>query len=122
MGSGFEPVRKLNREQIGNALCGQPRELASALLSAAYWDSDWKWAQDLLLEYADRSDPDIQWAVATGLGFLAAFHGQLELEKVERALKNIGTEAAEEALLDIDHFVRRRQAGEDVDLAERLTD
>lgn len=122
MESGFLPVPTLSREEISTALCGQPNEISTALLSAAYWDPDWKWAQDLLLRYADHSSPDVRWAVATGLGFVAAFHGQLETDKVEQALRNIGSDAADDALLDIDHFVRRRQAGEDIDLAERLTD
>lgn len=123
------PVPKLNREEIRASLGGEPKEISTALLSAAYWDSDWKWPQDLLLQFADHSSPDVQWAVATGLGFIAAFHGQLETDRGEPILRNLNSEAASEALLDIDHFVRRRQAGEDIDLAgedidlaERLAD
>ena len=72
------------------------------------------------MKYAKHENEDVRWAVATGLGFLAAFHGQLDLPLVEPILKEMKGDATIESLADIDHFVRNRQAGQDVDLAQRL--
>lgn len=117
----FLPIRRRERDQIVAALeCSSAPDIAEALLSAAYWDDDWRWAQDVLLKFSAHESEDVLWAVATGLGFLAAFHGQIDLQLVEPVLKEMGTDAAAEALADIEHFVRNRQAGQDVDLAERL--
>ena len=113
----------MNRAEIAFSLNSHSKEkIAAALKSAAYWDEDWKWAQDVLVSYAKDESDDVRWAVATGLGFLAAFHGQLDLSLVEPILKEMGGDASLEALADIEHFVRNRQAGEDIDLAERLDD
>ena len=76
----------------------------------------------LLVNFAFHPSENVRSAVATGIGFLAAFHGQVDLSLVEPILKDMGGDAAAEALADIDHFVRSRQAGQDIELAERLSE
>ena len=67
------------------------------------------------------------WAVATGFGFIAAFNGDIDENIVEPILMRLKalpsasvSGAAEDAEADIEHFVRQRREGEDIDLAERL--
>ena len=119
----FVPIRRRERQQIIASLeSSDETDIAAALLSAAYWDADWKWAQGLLVNFAFHPRENVRSAVATGIGFLAAFHGQVDLSLVEPILKDMGGDAAAEALADIDHFVRSRQAGQDIELAERLSE
>jgi hypothetical protein len=59
------------------------------------------------------------------LGFIAAFHGEINEETVLPILDRLKARSAlagdvEETLAEIDHFVTRRKRGEDIDLAERL--
>jgi hypothetical protein len=122
----YVPIRRRSREQIlANLSSGSPEEIAAALLSAAYWDSDWRWAQQQLFRFAGRDDDQILWAVATGLGFIAAFHGELDEREAQLVLNRLKARpgvanAAEETTADIEHFVKKRREGQDVDLAERL--
>jgi len=105
-----------------------PVDLKSALRGAVYWDTDRKWAESLLIRFASHQDPQVIEAVASGSGLLAAFHGEIDLDAVEPILRNLATtasapeiaQAAKNSLDEIDHFVRRRQAGDDIDLAERM--
>ena len=96
-------------------------------MSASYWETDWKWAMQQLARFAESDNDLVLWAVATGLGFIAAFNGDIDIEKAERIIGRLKNHpnpsvvnAAQEAQADIEHFVERRQMGEDVSLAERL--
>jgi hypothetical protein len=125
----YSPVPRKSREEILNDLKnGSTKEIATALLSAAYWDPDWKWAEKQLIRFAAHSDGQVLWTVASGLGLLAAFHGQVDLEIVEPILQHLRrdtsvpglADAAENSIDEINHFVRRRRAGEPIDLAGRM--
>jgi hypothetical protein len=124
----YVPVRHRNREEILKALSGgNPNEMRDALISAAYWEQDWKWAQHQLLNFAEYDDQLVQWAVATGLGFIAAFNGEIDEAAVRPVLSRLKASpsahvvnAAEDAETEIDHFVKARREGQDIDLAERL--
>jgi hypothetical protein len=124
----YTPVRRRTREEILTLLSGRnPNEMRDALISAAYWERDWKWAQEQLLKFADYDNHLVQWAVGTGLGFIAALNGEIDDALVRPALNRLKSSsnanvvtAAEEAEADIDHFVRARKEGEDIHLAERL--
>jgi hypothetical protein len=127
--SDYSPVLRQSREAILAALDGgTPKEVAAALLSAAYWDPDWKWAEEQLIRFAAHDDPQVLWTVASGFGLLAAFHGDIDEEIVgpilTRMVADLGVpglaDAASNSMDEIDHFVRRRRAGEDIDLARRM--
>jgi hypothetical protein len=107
-------------------------QIASALLSISYWESDWRWAQDQLLSFVDNSDPQVRYTCALGFGHIARFNGKLELDKVEPILKRIATTdsappemfvrgTAEDSLEDIEIFIRRpRQQKRKFEPARRL--
>jgi hypothetical protein len=123
----YVPVPRRTREAVLRMLDGSPKEIADALLSAAYWDADPKWVQEQLVRFASHADQQVLWTVASGLGLLAVFHGELELEVVEPILRRLEASglpavaaAAEDARDDINHFIVRRRAGERIPLGERL--
>ena len=127
----YAPVPRQSRDAILRALAtGTPKDIADALLSAAYWDPDWKWAEEQLLRFASYDDPQVLWTVASGFGLLAAFHGEVDLDVVEPILADLRrnttargvADAAENSADEIEHFVKRRRAGDEIDLAERLPD
>jgi hypothetical protein len=127
----YTPVPRKSREEILRALSsGVSKDVADALLSAAYWDQDWRWVEEQLVGFASQEDAQVPWTVASGFGLLAAFHGEVDLDVVEPILaalrKNTSAsgvaDAAENSADEIEHFVKRRRAGESVELAERMPD
>jgi hypothetical protein len=124
----YAPVPHRSRDEINTSLLsGNSKEIRDALISAAYWDEDWRWVQQKLINFAEHDDDLVLWAVIAGLGFLAAFHGEIDEETVLPVLNRLKDRPAlagdvEETLAEIDHFVVRRKRGEDIDLGERLPD
>jgi hypothetical protein len=122
----YAPVQRQTREGIlASLLNGGSQDIRDALISAAYWDDDWRWAQQQLIRFAEHDDDLVLWAVVAGLGFIAAFHGEIDegtaLPVLDRLKKRTAlTSDVEETLAEIDHFVTRRKRGEDIDLATRL--
>jgi len=122
----YAPVQRRTREEIATSLLsGGTQEIRDALISAAYWDDDWRWAQRQLMKFAEHDDDLVLWAVVAGLGFIAAFHGEIDEATALPVLDRLKTRATlandvEETLAEIDHFVTRRKRGEDVELATRL--
>jgi hypothetical protein len=105
---------------------GSPDEIRDALINACYWDKDWRWLLQHLRKFAEHGDDRVLWAVATGVGFIAAFYGEIdehEAQSILTRLKANGNSAvaaaAEEAEANIEHFVEHRQRGEAVELVER---
>jgi hypothetical protein len=124
----YAPVRRRTREEIRTALSGgKASEIRDALISASYWEKDWRWAQQQLVDFSEYEDELVLWAVATGFAFIAAFNGDIDENIVGPILIRLKARpsasvsgAAEEAEADIEHFVRHRREGEHIDLAERL--
>ena len=124
--TNYAPIPKRARDSIKNSLLtGKPDEIHDALLSAAYWEDDWRWAQEQLVSFAQHENDRVLWAVALGLGYIAAFQGEIDEEVVLPALARLKTRpellaVVEETEEEIEHFVRRRKAGENISLGERL--
>jgi hypothetical protein len=124
----YAPVLRRTKEEIRTALSrGTPDEIRDALISASYWEKDWRWAEQQLVNLSEHPNDLVLWAVATGFGFIAAFNGDIDEAIVSPILARLQAHpseyvagAAEEAEADIEHFVRRRRNGENIDLAERL--
>lgn len=124
----MEDIRRRSRNEIIASLSsGSREEIRDALISACYWDKDWKWALQQLRKFAEHGDDLVLWAVATGVGFIAAFNGEIDQHEAQPILTRLKANAnsavaaaAEEAEADIEHFVGHRQRGEDVELVERL--
>ena len=121
-------IRLRSRKEIIALLSsGSRNEIRDALISASYWDKDWKWALQQLWKFAEHGDDLVLWAVATGVGFIAAFNGEIDEHEAQSILTRLKANAnpavaaaAEEAEADIEHFVGNRQRGVDVELVERL--
>jgi hypothetical protein len=125
----YSPILRRGREAILDSLDhGTAMEIGSSLLSAAYWDPDWKWAEGQLIRFASHQDPQVMWAVASGFGLIAALHAEITLETVEPILRRLlgntsapgVSDAAQNSMDEIEHFVIRRRAGEPIDPAERM--
>ena len=61
-------------------------DMQDGLLSAAYYDSDWRWVQSRCLELLVHPNRDMRWLAATCLGHVARIHHELDLEVVLPAL------------------------------------
>lgn len=123
----YQPVKRRTRESILKSLeSGDPNEIHEALESAAYWDEDWSWAQTQLLRFSWHDSDTVLWAVALGFTFLAVFHGNIDESLVLPVLAQMKERrpnlrgVVEEAEADIDHFVRKRREGAEIELARRL--
>ena len=60
----------------------EPTDILDGLLSAAYYDSDWKWVQGQCLAHLDHREHSVRGLSATCLGHLARIHKQLDLALV----------------------------------------
>jgi hypothetical protein len=123
----YQPVRRRTRESILESLeSDDPNEIHEALESAAYWDEDWRWAQTQLLRFSQHDSETVLWAVALGFSFLAVFHGDIDESVVLPVLAKMKEQrpslrgVVEETEADIDHFVRKKREGADIELARRL--
>jgi hypothetical protein len=119
--------RRSREEIIASLSRGSSNEVRDALISACYWDKDWKWVLQQLRKFADHCDDAVLWAVATGVGFIAAFNGEIDeyeaqciLNRLKANANSAVAAAAEEAEADIEHFVGHRKRGEAVALVQRL--
>ena len=120
-------IRRRSREEIIASLSsGSSNEIRDALIAECYWDRDWNWALQQLRRFAEHGDELVLWAVATGVGFIAAFNGEINEPEAQSILSRLKgnansavAAAAAEAEADIEYFVGHRQRGEDVELVER---
>jgi len=83
----------------------------AALLSAAYFDPEWRWVQEQCLGFLNHPDNSVRWVAATCLGHLARIHGQLDVEVVLARLVPLKSDphigpGVEDALEDIKFFLR----------------
>lgn len=121
-------VIRRKREDILSALeSGDVQKIRDALISAAYWEDDWRWAQYQLLRFVDHESDLVKWAVATGLGFIAVFNGEIDeslvlpvLAKLRKSRDEFVAGSAEESEWEIKRYVRERRRGKKVTLARRL--
>jgi len=79
----YEPVLPRTREELDAAFrSSDPSVIHDGLISAAYWDPDWKWAQDQCLLFADHSSHTVRAGAAYALGLIAVFHAKLDMDRV----------------------------------------
>jgi hypothetical protein len=86
-------------------------KITTALVSIAFYEEDWKWAQDKCLEYLSNENDAICGLAATCLGHIARVHGKMKKEKVRMQLLDRKNNLAivgriEDALDDIEMFVK----------------
>jgi hypothetical protein len=108
----YKAVVERSRSEIEMLLRGgDGAEIADALLSASYYDSDWKWVQGQCLAFSRHEDQNVRWISATCFGHLARIHRQLDLELVLQRLVEMRSDplvraAAEDAIEDIKFFLK----------------
>jgi hypothetical protein len=89
---------------------GNETAIIDALLSAAYYDPDWRWVQGICLRFLSHADLGVRSNAAICLGHIARIHKTLDLDLVLPKLVALKQDAAisrwvEEALEDIHFFL-----------------
>jgi hypothetical protein len=108
----YQAAVERDREEIEILLrSNDKKDIQDALLSAAYYDPEWKWVQGQCLAFTHHSDQNVRWVAATCLGHLARIHRQLDLELVLPRLTEMRTDptvkaGADDALEDISFFLK----------------
>ncbi|WP_123645919.1 hypothetical protein [Lysobacter enzymogenes] len=83
----YSEVRTLYDNKVKHALPEKnPEKICEALLSIAYYDADWRHAQDICIAHLENPNPDIRGLAATCLGHIARIHGHLDKDLVLSAL------------------------------------
>jgi hypothetical protein len=101
-----------DREEVELLLrSNDEQEVQDALLSATYYDPDWRWVQGRCLAHSHHSHPRVRSIAATCLGHLARIHRQLDLELVLQRLAELKADplvkaSAEDALDDIRLYLK----------------
>jgi hypothetical protein len=108
----YHEIFPLSRPELERLIeSGNETAITDALLSAAYYDSDWHWVQDLCLRFMDHADRGIRSNAVICLGHLARIHRALDVEVVLPELAALKTEDPslvpwiEEAIEDIHFFI-----------------
>jgi hypothetical protein len=105
-------VVERDRVQIENLLRGDDADgIRDALLSAAYYDPDWRWVQGQCVIFSRHEDRNIRWVSAICFSHIARIHRQLDLEIVLERLVEMRSDplvasAANDALDDIKFFMK----------------
>ena len=104
----YHDVPEITREQAERALSsGSVEEISHALAALAFHEPDFRWVQELCLNYLDSSDRQIGGLAATCLGHLARIHKAIDKDRVLAALRRRLTDAElsgriEDAIDDIE--------------------
>ena len=109
----YHDIFPMERAELERLLeSGNEAAIIDALLSAASYDADWRWAQNICLDFLDHPAINVRWNAATGLGYIARIHGRLEKETVVPRLQALTTDCdigsnVQDALDDINLYLRR---------------
>lgn len=80
-GYGIPRIFPMDRSDLERLLAsGNEKAIIDALLSAAYYDPDWKWVQATCLRFLDHPETNVRWNAATCLGHIARIRKQLDRE------------------------------------------
>jgi hypothetical protein len=87
----------------------EPSHVSTLLVGAALHQSDWRNVQELCLELLDGENAAIAATSVTCLGHLARLHGQIDKDRVIRAIKShednpVIRKRIQDALDDIEMF------------------
>ena len=102
-------VERRTREQVEAMLTSQESaKIVPALLSAAYYDPDWRWVQTQCLVHLTNPDLSVRRVAANCLGLVAVFHHKLDSALVISALRRAAEDPevrswAEDSIEDIQH-------------------
>ena len=83
----FKNPEELNRKELLKKFSsGDSDEICEALISMAFDEEDWQWAQNQCLYFLESPDSGVRGIAATCLGHVARYHRKLDRELVEEAL------------------------------------
>jgi hypothetical protein len=90
---------------------GNERAIIDGLLSAAFYDADWRWVQNVCLRFLGHPAKWVRWNAATCLGHIARIHRKLETELVLPRLLALRADpevasGVQDALDDIKWYMR----------------
>jgi hypothetical protein len=103
-----EPITRIVAQKaLGSR---DPAVVCDALVRIALHDVDWRWAQEVFLEYVNSRDNDVRGVAVTCIGHLARIHRRLDLERVLPVLESMLSDPdvggrAEDAISDIGVFI-----------------
>lgn len=103
------PLGRMKAEEDFN--CGNVDKICHAMVSIAFYEEDWQWAQEKCLYFFMSDNNQLSSLAAICLGHIARVHGKIDKDKVIRILKTRLNEVElagfiEDALGDIDMFVK----------------
>jgi hypothetical protein len=110
----YRQAQQRSREQMEAMFrSGLAEQIIDAMLSAAYYDPDWRWVQMQCLQALTAADVWVRRNAVTCLGLLAVFHQKLDVELVIAALRKAGEDAevapwVEDSLADIQHYMNKQ--------------
>jgi len=107
----YEPLPMSRAELEASIESGNQTAITEALLSAAFFDPDWRWVQGICLRFLDHTDSIVRWYAACCIGHIARIHEVLDLDLVLPKLVSLKTDAAigpyiEEVMEDIRRWIR----------------
>jgi hypothetical protein len=108
----YRAVVERDREELEILLRSRDQQdVQDALLSAAYYDPDWKWVQANCITLSHHPVHQVRQIAATCLSHLARIHRQLDLELVLQRLAELKDDpqakaSAEDALDDIRFYLK----------------
>ncbi|MBC3879964.1 hypothetical protein H8K35_06495 [Undibacterium sp. LX40W] len=109
----FQSDTNLDRADLNAAfLSKDPQVICDALVTMAFYEADWNWAQEKCLSFLKSSDIQVAGLAATCLGHIARIHRRLDKERVLIALRDASLNTpfiagkVEDALDDIDTFIQ----------------
>jgi len=77
-----EPLPMSRPELEASIESGNQTAITEALLSAAFYDADWRWVQGICLRFLDHTDPFVRWYAACCISHIARIHEVLDLDLV----------------------------------------
>lgn len=110
----YRAVEPISREAAAKvSLEDNPQTLVSTLVSVAFFEPDYRWAQDFCLKYCVHSDKDVRAVAVTCLGHIARIHRKLDLDRVRPILLPLKNDAhvagpVDDAEDDFEVFLGRR--------------
>jgi hypothetical protein len=108
----YHEILPMSRRELETLLeSGNETAIVEALLSAAFFDHEWRWVQGTCLRFLEHADLNVRQNAVMCLGHIARIHRNLDLELVLPKLLALKADAeinpwVEDALEDIKCFVR----------------
>ena len=86
----YEEVTKIERsEAIRRYEENNIKNLGRTMVRVAFYEPDYKWAQEYCLRLCEHTDPETRAVAVTCLGHIARIHGVIDTDAVRPVLKKL---------------------------------